>query len=49
MRCKKCNSWDVKSWKFNLYGIRGYMIHCVRCGREYFRSNNEMARDLKED
>lgn len=41
MRCKKCNSADVKDWAFILYGVKGHMIHCV--------SNDEMARDLKEE
>lgn len=49
MRCKKCGSKDVTSWPFNLYGRRGYMIHCAHCGQEYFRSNDEYAKDLKED
>ena len=49
MKCKNCNSSDVRSWKFNLYGIKGYKVHCVHCEREYFRSNNEMAKDLKEE
>ena len=48
MICKKCGSRDVKNWPFNLYGRRGYMIHCVRCGKEYFRSNDEFAKDLTE-
>ena len=49
MKCKKCGSYDVKDWPFNLYGRRGYMIHCVHCGQEYFRSNDEYAKDLKEE
>lgn len=49
MICKKCGSRDVKNWPFNLYGRRGYTIHCVRCGKEYFRSNDEFAKDLKEE
>ena len=49
MICKKCGSRDVKNWPFNLYGRRGYMIHCVRCGKEYFRSIDEYAKDLKEE
>lgn len=49
MICKKCGSRDVKNWPFNLYGRRGYMIHCVHCGKEYFRSIDEFAKDLKEE
>ena len=49
MICKKCGSRDVKNWPFNLYGRRGYTIHCVHCGKEYFRSNDEFAKDLKEE
>lgn len=49
MRCKKCNSADVKDWAFILYGVKGHMIHCVHCGSEYFVSKDEMARDLKEE
>lgn len=41
MRCKNCNSSDIRSWKFNLYGTKGYKVHCVRCGREYFISDKE--------
>ncbi len=49
MICKKCGSRDVKNWPFSLYGRRGYMIHCVHCGKEYFRSIDEFAKDLKEE
>ena len=49
MRCKNCNSQDIRFWKFNLYGIKGYKVHCVHCGHEYFRSNKEMVKYLKED
>lgn len=49
MICKKCGSRDVKNWSFNLYGRRGYMIRCVRCGKEYFRSYDKFAKDLKEE
>ena len=50
IKCKNCNSSDVRFWKFNLYGTRGYKVHCAHCGHEYFRSVNDMSEDLgKED